>query len=220
MPDAPLIHEPALTPIADLKPHPQNYRTHPEDQIEQLAISIRQHGFYRNVVCARDLTILAGHGIVEAAVLADVVALPVVVLDLDPLEPLALKVLAGDNFLPHLAVDDDRALTELLKGIRDLDDLTGTGFDDLSLAALVMITRPASEIDNIASLDEWGGMPEWGNAPEKFTLRVEFDTEEERDAFIKLTDLTVTYGKTRTVWTARLDGTNGRGDTRHLLFEG
>ena len=54
-------------PIARLKAHPRNYKGHPTDQIEHLAQSLREHGWYRSVVTASDYTILAGHGIVAAA---------------------------------------------------------------------------------------------------------------------------------------------------------
>ena len=64
-----------LIELALLKPHPDNYHAHPDDQVEELAASLRQHGFYRTVVVARDLTILAGHGIVEAAMISSWVCL-------------------------------------------------------------------------------------------------------------------------------------------------
>ncbi len=34
--------------VEGLKPHPRNYRTHPEDQLAHLVASIEEHGFYRN----------------------------------------------------------------------------------------------------------------------------------------------------------------------------
>jgi ParB-like chromosome segregation protein Spo0J len=48
--------------LTDLKPHPRNYRTHSDDQLKHLIQSIKEHGFYRNVVVIKDGTILAGHG--------------------------------------------------------------------------------------------------------------------------------------------------------------
>lgn len=45
-----------------LKPHPRNYRGHPDDQLAHIERSIRDNGVYRNVLVARDYTILAGHG--------------------------------------------------------------------------------------------------------------------------------------------------------------
>ena len=64
MPDQQQI-ESAL--IVDLKPHPRNYRGHPEGQVAHLEQSLRDHGIYRNVVVANDNTILAGHGVIVAA---------------------------------------------------------------------------------------------------------------------------------------------------------
>lgn len=58
---------PALVPLSELRPHPRNYRHHPERQLIHIAMSLHQNGFYRNVVAARDGTILAGHGVVLAA---------------------------------------------------------------------------------------------------------------------------------------------------------
>lgn len=56
-----------LVALSKLKPHPRNYRKHPADQLAHIKASIKQHGFYRNVVVAKDDTILAGHGVVQAA---------------------------------------------------------------------------------------------------------------------------------------------------------
>jgi len=51
-------------PIHLLKPHPQNYRSHPADQLEHIKQSIREYGIYRNIVVAEEYTILAGPGVV------------------------------------------------------------------------------------------------------------------------------------------------------------
>lgn len=144
-------------PIADLRPHPRNYQTHPEDQLAQLMKSIEQLGFYRNVVVARDNTILAGHGVVQAATKLGKQTVPVIKLDLDPNEPRALKVLVSDNEISNLAMTDDRALTELLKEILDTDALLGTGYDEQQLAALVFQTRTEAEIPTMDAAAEWAG---------------------------------------------------------------
>ena len=60
-------HEAEMTPVSDLKPHPRNYKDHPDDQLEHIIESIKSTGFYRNIVIAQDGTILAGHGVVAAA---------------------------------------------------------------------------------------------------------------------------------------------------------
>jgi ParB-like chromosome segregation protein Spo0J len=120
-----IMHEPppprpTIRPVAlaNLRPHPRRYRAHPDDQVAHLMAAIRAVGFYRNVVIARDGTVLAGHGMVEAARRLGMSKVPAARLDVAPDEPAALKVLAGDNGIAHLAEQDDRALTELLKEIR------------------------------------------------------------------------------------------------------
>lgn len=56
--DLPILHETEIVSIESLSPHPRNYRGHPEDQIEHLVQSIRENGCYRNIVVARDRSIL------------------------------------------------------------------------------------------------------------------------------------------------------------------
>ncbi len=193
-------------PIASLTPHPRNYRTHPEEQLRHIGESLKQHGFYRNVVVARDGTILAGHGVVEAAAKVGITSVPIFRLPIDPLSPGALKVLTGDNELGKFAESDDRALSELLREIaaQDIDGLglLGTGYDPAMLASLVMVTRPASEIRTIDEAAEWVGMPEYTPGANPIRLIVSFDSDEDRARFVDEMKLRVdkTIGST---WSAR-----------------
>ena len=57
-----------------LKPNPENYRGHPQEQIAEIATSLRDLGQFKNVVVRPDGTILAGHGVVQAAIAAGIVA--------------------------------------------------------------------------------------------------------------------------------------------------
>lgn len=189
--------------VAALRPHPKNYRSHPEDQIEHIKASIRQHGFYRNVVVAEDNTILAGHGVVIASKQLGLETVPVVRLPIDSESPAAMKVLVGDNELSHLAEDDDRQLTELLRSIKEQDELVGTGFDELMLASLVMVTRPASEIGSIDEAAEWVGMPDYqADSGPLFSLHVTFTSEEDRKKFCEQKSVKILKRTTQT-WSAR-----------------
>ena len=177
-----------LVDIKDLKPHPRNYQSHPEYQIRHIQKSIQDHGFYRNIVVAKDLTILAGHGVVEASKGLGIEKVPVHVADVDPDDAKALQILTGDNEINNLAVINDRMLTELLKEIMtstDAEGLTGTGFDEAQLASLVMITRPASEIKDKNEAAEWLGMPEWESSPPTLKIIVSFESEEDRLDFFR-----------------------------------
>lgn len=188
-------------PLSELKPHPRNYRSHPEDQIEHVVASLRDVGVYRNVVAARDGTLLAGHGVVEAARRAGMTEISVVRLDLDPDDPRALRVLAGDNYVSHLAHDDERALTEMLKELRDSVGLEGTGFDDRMLAALAMVTRTEAEIEDFDAAAEWVGMPEADSGTRSVVLVVEFLTEADREEFVRIKEVRTT--RRGRVWGAK-----------------
>lgn len=182
-----------LMPLTLLKRHPRNYQKHPHDQIEHLAQSIREHGIYRNIVIARDNTILAGHGVTQAAELVGLAAVPCVRLDIDPFDPRALKLLAGDNEVRHLAEPDDRLLSELLKEIKDSapTGLLGTGFDELMLANLVMVTRPKSEISDFNEAAEWVGLPGYDNPEERFKLTITFRSKADREQYVAQTKLRI-----------------------------
>ncbi len=208
--------------IADLKPHPQNYREHSEDQINHLVSSIREHGFYRNVVIANDGTILAGHGVVEACRILKKRAIPVVRLRVGPDDPKALKVLTGDNEIGRLAGVDDRALSELLKKIKDedVDGLLGTGYDEQRLAALAFVTRPQSEIKDFNKAAEWAGagMPEFGDNENPLKLTILFRNEEDRTRFAEelLGPEQSWTEKTRSVWWPM----RSQEDSASVKFEG
>jgi DNA modification methylase len=132
-----------------LHAHERNYRSHPKEQITHLQQSLKQFGFYRNVVVANDNTILAGHGVVEAAKANHVRRIPVVRLAIASDDPKALKVLVADNTLAFFAEDDADALAVLLN---ELDsDLLGTGFD-LDDFAEDSIDVPEANVDQAKEL--------------------------------------------------------------------
>lgn len=190
--------------IAQLKPHPRNYRSHPEDQIEHLVARIRKFGIYRNIVVARDLTILAGHGITEAARRMGYEEMPVKRIDVDPTSSRALQIMAGDNEVEHLAQNDDRALSELLKEINDndIDGLLGTGYDDMMLANLAMVTRPASEIADHNEAAHWVGLPEYEPMDEPWKVVFSFETEQDRNDLARKLGMEFkgSNGKTARAW--------------------
>jgi len=56
-------------PLDELKPDPNNPRTHSKKQIEQIAASISEHGFVNPILINSDGVIIAGHGRYHAATL-------------------------------------------------------------------------------------------------------------------------------------------------------
>jgi ParB-like nuclease domain/CBS domain len=61
-------------PVAKLIPYARNARTHSEDQIKQIAASIREFGFTNPVLIDEEDGIIAGHGRVLAAHLLKLIA--------------------------------------------------------------------------------------------------------------------------------------------------
>jgi ParB-like nuclease domain len=200
----PLLKKTEIVPIAYLTPHHRNYQTHPDDEIEHIMESIRLHGIYRNVVITETGTILAGHGVIEAARRLGLIEIPVIRLAYASDDPRALQVLIGDNEIHHLAQVDDRALTELLRGLKDVDSLLGTGYDEMMLASLVMVTRPESEIAGMNEAAQWVGLPEYDEGENKVQIVVNFLNEEDCQEFCHLHGLeqgkTAMRGARKSYW--------------------
>lgn len=190
--------EAEMIATSELKPHPRNYRAHPEHQLDHIGASLKQHGFYRNVVVAKDNTILAGHGVVKAAEKIGIKLVPVLRLNLKSDDPRALKILASDNELGKFSENNEQLLTQILQEIRDSDPigLFGTGYDDRTLGTLLSVNDPT-----VDPMSEWNGMPEFDQIDKtaKRQIVMNFKTDEDADQFGKLIDQNVTEN-TRSLW--------------------
>jgi len=206
-----------MTDPKTLTPHPRNYRKHPMSQLRHIIDSIQTNGFYRNVVVAKDLTILAGHGVVDAAIHMGLQKIPVITMDIEPNDPRAIKLLTGDNEISNLSEVNDRLLTELLKEVMGEQELglTGTGFDTEQLASLLMVTRPTTEIKDKNEAAEWIGMPDWEVEPAPLKVIVSFANKSDRNDFAELVGYNLT-DKTTSVWYPP----RTREDNSGLRFEG
>jgi site-specific DNA-methyltransferase (adenine-specific) len=122
-----------MRPVASLTAHPANYRGHPPEQIEVLRRSIRAHGLQKPVVIKADGTMLAGHGLVEAARLEGYNQVPVHVYT----GKHADAFLVADNVSAQLAVDDEPALAALLKRLAADDELAASGYTKDDLGSLI-----------------------------------------------------------------------------------
>ena len=123
-----------LRRIADLRPHPRNYRRHPEHQLAILRESLRVHGQQKPVVITPDGTILAGHGLVEAARAEGWTEIACHVYD----GPYPEAFLAIDNRASDLAEDDEGALAALLRDLEAQDQLTAAGWESDDLEELLL----------------------------------------------------------------------------------
>ena len=204
------IYKHKMVAVDNLHPHPRNYRDHPDEQLEHLAASIKEHGFYRNVVAAKDGTILAGHGVVQAAQRLGLERIPVIRLDVGPDDPRALKVLTGDNAIANLSEDDDQMLVNLLRELAEDGGLLGTGFNADALESLAHIADALEDLDEFDPHAEWSGMPEYVNDNQKPVRQVivSFANAEDVSAFAKLTGAQIT-DKRRSIWWPRQEIVSG-----------
>ena len=95
-----------------LKPHQENYKKHPQDQLEHISKSIQENGIYRNIVISNDNVILAGHGVFEACKRLGFVKVPTLKINISSSDPRAIKLLISDNEISHLAEIDQIKLSD------------------------------------------------------------------------------------------------------------
>ncbi len=184
-------------PINSLKPHPKNYKTHPEAQIEHLKQSIVEHGIYRNIIVTNDGTILAGHGVHQAAIALGLTSLPCLRVNLDPFDVKALKLLTADNEIAHIADSNARELTDILKEVLVEDDLLGTGYDKEKLEALLLVSRSKDELLN--SDEEWDDDIDFSPLAPALKCVVSFEDEKDRADFFRQLNVNHT-DKTNKIW--------------------
>ena len=128
----------AVLPLASLRPHPRNYNRHSPSQIQRIAASLTAFGQVRAIVVWRS-TILAGHGVVEAARQLGWTDIRADVLPDDYPEHLALAYVVADNELARLSDPDEAALAALLDEARaeDAGLLAAMGYDEREFQELL-----------------------------------------------------------------------------------
>lgn len=124
--------------LAEVKAHKRNYNRHPAVQVERIAISLRKFGQVRSIVVWRN-TILAGHGVVEAAKSLGWREIAADVLPDEYPEHLALAYVAADNELGRLADPDQAALAAILEESKtaDAELMAAIGYNNAEFQALL-----------------------------------------------------------------------------------
>ena len=141
-----------------------NPRTHPPEQVEQIAAAIREFGFVNPILVGADGKIIAGEGRYRAAQSLGMGRVPVIKLQhLSETQRRALAI--ADNQLALNAGWDEQMLREQLAALQDQDfNLDILGFDDLELARQLAYHEavgptdedevPAVPIAAVSSLDD------------------------------------------------------------------
>lgn len=129
-------------PVASLKPYGGNARTHSEDQIRQIAASIREFGFTNPVLIDPDGGIIAGHGRVLAAQALGMQEVPTIALGHLSAAQRRAYVIADNKLALNAGWDLDLLKVELSELRLDGFNLAFTGFSDEELANLLAETTP------------------------------------------------------------------------------
>ena len=165
------IHLQSTCQISDLNLFPKNSRTHSDDQIEQIAQSIKQFGFTNPVLIDENNTVVAGHGRVLAACTLDMVELPCVILkELSEAQRRAY-VIADNKLALNAGWDIDILLSEIELLKDDGFDIGLTGF---SLDELDHFTNKETPKD---FCDE--------ESHSVFEIIIECDSKEEQESLLK-----------------------------------
>ena len=138
-------------PVRELRPYPNNARTHSRKQVKQIANSIEKFGFCNPVLIDNDKQIVAGHGRVEAAKLLGITAVPTCQLShLSDADKRAY--ILADNKLAEKAGWDKELLAIELQGLIELDvDIELTGFE---MAEIDLVLEEAREATGAPSEPE------------------------------------------------------------------
>jgi len=149
--------------LGELKPHPNNARTHPAKQICRLVESINQFGFTSPILVDENDIILAGHARWQAAKQAGLKIVSVIVIR-GLSEAKKRAYVLADNKIAEFARYDRPALSVELQELSSLLseedlDLSLTGFDPAEIDSLYADlidaeTDPAEEPPQIASVSE------------------------------------------------------------------
>lgn len=114
--------------IADLTPYEKNARVHTDEQVDQIAASIKEFGFLNPILIDKDGNIIAGHGRVMAAERLGMEDVPALYIE-GLTEAQRRAYILADNRLTELGGWDVATLKEELQAL-DLDgfDIELTGF--------------------------------------------------------------------------------------------
>lgn len=143
-------------PTADLLPYAMNSRIHSEDQVAQIAASIKEFGFTNPILIDDAAGIIAGHGRVMAAKKLKLPEVPTITLE-GLTEAQKKAYVIADNKLALNAGWDTEALTAELRRLQELEfDLDLIGFDSDELAQLL----EPKQVEGLTDEDDVPDVPE------------------------------------------------------------
>jgi FkbM family methyltransferase len=184
-------YEVTMRATKSLVAYANNARSHTQEQVEQLAASIREFGWTNPLIIHGD-TVVAGHARLAAAAFLGLKEVPVIDRS-DMTEERWKAYVIADNQLASISGWDDDLLRMELVGLNDADfNMVTLGFGSAIDGLLGLITD---------ATDEWEGMPEYESedVTSDSKVIVHFRSGSDRDAFATLVGQVLT-GKTKYIW--------------------
>jgi ParB-like chromosome segregation protein Spo0J len=160
----------------DLIPYARNSRTHSEQQINQIASSIKEFGFRTPILIDADNGIIAGHGRVLAALKLGMKELPTVDgSDMSEVQK-RMYVIADNKIALNAGWDNELLMLEI-------DDLKEAGADIDILAFDPSELIPATQLDYSAldDVDMEGELDEMADGVRK-AIQIEFEPDHYEEA--------------------------------------
>jgi ParB-like chromosome segregation protein Spo0J len=143
--------------VADLIPYARNSRTHSDEQITQIAASIKEFGFLNPVIVDGANGIIAGHGRVMAAKKLGMTELPAVEASHLTDAQRRAYIIADNKLALNAGWDDEMLRVEFA-------ELTEAGFD-LDLTGFSLDEIGALGFDNDSALDQMPLLPDGDKEP-------------------------------------------------------
>jgi ParB-like chromosome segregation protein Spo0J len=149
--------------VETLLPYAKNSRTHSDEQVAQIAASIKEFGFNNPILIDKENTIIAGHGRLLAARRAGMVDVPCIRLD-HLTETQRKAYVIADNRLALNAGWDNEMLALEMGELAELGfDLDLTAFTKDEVAALQTPDFDAATEEDQGKLDQLD--PKWIACP-------------------------------------------------------
>lgn len=134
-----------IWPLDRLLPYIRNARTHSDEQVAQVAASIKEFGWTNPILVGADGVIIAGHARLAAARKLGMTEVPVIVLD-HLSETRRRALILADNRLALNAGWDEEMLRVEIESLKEDDfNLDVVGFSDAELEALLQEPEQVTE---------------------------------------------------------------------------
>jgi ParB-like chromosome segregation protein Spo0J len=144
--------------VKELLPYARNSRTHSDEQVGQIASSIKEFGFTNPILIDKDNQIIAGHGRLMGANRLQMKEVPCIRLS-HLTESQKRAYVIADNKLALNAGWDDELLALEIKDLQELDfDVSLLGFSNDELNGI--LDKLIEEVEGLTDEDAVPDLPE------------------------------------------------------------